>query len=68
MMGTSDDQAELQVKGQALVTFRSACDAVLQLKQASITGLDEKVSCYLYIFTFVFPYSLHRLGFSTKPT
>ena len=52
MMGTSDDQADLQVKGQALVTFRSGCDAVLQLKQASITGLDEKVSSFA-IFTFV---------------
>lgn len=44
MMGTSDDQALLEVKGQALVTFRGECDAVLQLRQIAISGLDEKVS------------------------
>lgn len=43
MMGTSDDKALLEVKGQALVTFRAPCDAVLQLKQITINGLDEKV-------------------------
>lgn len=43
MMGTSDDQAVLEVKGQALVTFRDSCDAVLQIRQAAISGLDEKV-------------------------
>ena len=43
-MGTSDDQAVLNVKGQALVTFRAPCDAVLQLRQTSIGGLEEKVS------------------------
>jgi len=42
-MGTSDDQAILNVKGQALVTFRAPCDAVLQLRQTSIGGLEEKV-------------------------
>jgi hypothetical protein len=44
MMGTSDDEAVLEVKGQALITFRDSCDAVLQLRQATISGLDEKVS------------------------
>ena len=43
-MGTSDDQAVLNVRGQALVTFRATCDAVLQLRQTSIGGLEEKVS------------------------
>lgn len=43
MMGTSDDKALLEVKGQALVTFRAPCDAVLQLRQITISGLDEKV-------------------------
>ena len=39
MMGTSDDEAVLEVKGQALVTFRDSCDAVLQLRQATRPNL-----------------------------
>jgi len=46
MMGTSDDQAALQVKGQALISFRTQCDAVLQLRQTTISGVDEKVCIY----------------------
>lgn len=51
MMGTSDDQALLEIKGQALVIFRAPCDAVLQLRQITVSGnLDEKVG-YLMIFS-----------------
>jgi hypothetical protein len=49
MMGTSDDEAVLEVKGQALVTFRDSCDAVLQLRQATISGLDEKVGVVIVV-------------------
>lgn len=48
-MGTSDDEAVLEVKGQALVTFRDSCDAVLQLRQATISGLDEKVGVVIVV-------------------
>lgn len=54
MMGTSDDEAVLEVKGQALVTFRDSCDAVLQLRQATISGLDEKVSVIAVMELFSF--------------
>ena len=47
MMGTSDDQALLEVKGQALISFRAPCDAVLQLRQTTLSGLDEKVGLYI---------------------
>jgi len=43
ILGTSSDEAVLGVKGQAVLTFRAACDVVLQLRQTSISGLDDKV-------------------------
>ncbi len=59
MMGTSDDEAVLEVKGLALVTFRDSCDAVLQLRQATISGLDEKVSVVIVVTAlFIFMESL----------
>lgn len=44
MMGTSEDQAILTVAGQAVVTFRTPCEAVVQLRKTTIDGLDESVS------------------------
>lgn len=55
-MGTSDDQAVLEVKGQALVTFRDSCDAVLQIRQAAISGLDEKVRVSKFLI------GIHKTG------
>lgn len=43
MMGTSEDQAILTVAGQAVVTFRTSCEAVVQLRKTTIEGLEDSV-------------------------
>jgi hypothetical protein len=40
---TSDDKAVLDVKGQASVTFRTQCEAVLELTKTSFSGLKQQV-------------------------
>jgi hypothetical protein len=43
VVGTSAEEALLQVNAQVWMTFRSACDVVVQLKETTVAGLDDKV-------------------------
>ena len=51
MMGTSEDQAILTVTGQAVVTFRTPCEAVVQLRKTVIEGLDDSVNFLGFLYT-----------------
>merc|ERR1712131_81250 len=57
VQATSNDQAILDVRGEALVTFRSSCEVSIELTKTSITGLDEPVdSTDLERFPMTFTY------------
>lgn len=43
VVGTSADEALLQINAQVWMTFRSACDVVVQLKETTVAGLDDTV-------------------------
>jgi len=51
VQATSNDQAILDVRGEALVTFRSSCEVSIELTKTSITGLDEPVSHFFFFLS-----------------
>ena len=65
MISSSEEKAELIIKGQVLITFHDRCNVELSLRKTSIDGLNEQVTLHYItsknqIFNRFFPSSFEQ--------